>query len=401
MNVATNLPSRRPGSFAKLLAVPLAATLMAMFFVAHAGETRNVELLWEVLLRSPHYGTTFNWVYGHYQESDTLDQLLSRCERLVEEEPENADYHRLLGMVYRRNGDGASAEKMFRAARRLDPDDSVSAAYLGESLVALKRFPEAVEALEESLKLKPPKTDLRKLLLVLIVCYEELGKTQKAAEMQKLFETLFPPEEELNAEIAEIYRAAGQFDKALARYELLVSKNDNEFAVARFSLAAADIKFQLGRGREALEDLETLLKRLDPENPMFDRMIGYRNELLGRLASLCENKGDFVSAARFQERLHRHSRHSVDVERLFVLYDRAGETDKAELAFFHLALRPGNFEQKLSAIDRMIARGRYDAVERVLDFLEIHDGARDEFLLRRWAVDCFRSLTPTALHTKK
>lgn len=59
-----------------------------------------------------------------YLRQGDYEQAMTKLEKSLEENPDNATAHRALGLVYERLGDNSRAEKEYRTAVRQDPNDA-------------------------------------------------------------------------------------------------------------------------------------------------------------------------------------------------------------------------------------------------------------------------------------
>ncbi len=415
--------------------VPLLILSLGCVLGTHAetdtADRQAIDRYWEILVRSPRYGTTFDRVSGHYAKTHDYQKLRIRCHAWVAAEPQNAKSHRLLGMVYREQGDWDSAIASFREAVRLDPDEMLSAYYLGMT-VGIFNLPDGIEILEKAVNRVDVRKesiqgrhDFREAMIYLSYYYLFHGKPEKTIQTLDRLEKLFQEDQETKIQIAEILEHINPLRKeALVRFERLAKTSEDESVRLQCLLAAACIRVREESSPEVLRDLEKLLENLQPTSPMLEpvrarleRLVNsypvspevldfyarwmahlpderYKQSKISaffHLTHKAEQQGDFAAAARFQKQLCRYKHDIENWERLFVLYDMGGEVDQAEKLLPNLVLRQKNFDARLAAIDRMIFRKRLDSVERILDFLEIHDGVRNEILLRRWAVALLRA----------
>lgn len=90
-----------------------------------------------------------NMAAAYYQRGQ-LDAALERGLRALREDKRNADGHYVLAIVYRRLGKQAEAERHFREALRLEPDNPEFLNAHGTMLCAERRYGEAVDLFDQA-----------------------------------------------------------------------------------------------------------------------------------------------------------------------------------------------------------------------------------------------------------
>ena len=89
-------------------------------------------------------------------------------------------HHNWLGLAFRRSGDLGGAEKEFRRAMELGPDQVGPAANLGSIYLQEGKVGEAAEVLERALERDPGSPEVRTNL---IVALGRLGKIDRARDL--------------------------------------------------------------------------------------------------------------------------------------------------------------------------------------------------------------------------
>ncbi len=197
-----------------------------------------------------------------------LLRSIEQFERIAEIEPDNAENHVQLGILYRTAGQAEGAEKSFRRAVALDPAQADAQVNLAYMLLEARNFDEAITALE---RIVESDSSNHRYATALADAYQQVGRFREAAD---------------------------QFGKILA-----AGRNTLELR-RRF----ADNLYLSEQVEEALEQYENLAKT-DPENPEFQL----------RIARIHTYRREFDKAWAALERARRLDRDSLDVQ-----YDTLG-----------------------------------------------------------------------------
>jgi hypothetical protein len=133
----------------------------------------------------------------------------------------NASHHYQLGDVYFQRGKLAEAEKCYRTALELDPQDIDTRAHLGQCLLRLKRPAEARPLLEGVMQEKP-EHDYGHTMMALAETLTALGETDNALlYWQHITQNHSYPRAKV--QLAELYLAKQQNDLARAQLKDVVS----------------------------------------------------------------------------------------------------------------------------------------------------------------------------------
>ncbi|MDR2756882.1 MAG: tetratricopeptide repeat protein [Planctomycetaceae bacterium] len=330
-------------------------------------EQQIIERFWDILVKSPRRGTTFDRVYTYYIDTGHVDQFLERCRNLTEQNPKHNKSWILYGLAAERRGEMEQAALAFQTALQLDTEDSVAPFYLGEVRIAQGRLREAITALELSVQRKPVRADIRNVLQTLGRTYERFGDSKKSENIWNQLEKLFPDDSEMLVQIAELLESENRYSEALKRYEKLVEQSNDEFSRARFMLAIVDIKLQQGHEQTALTDLETLLDRLAPESWLAESV---RN----RIDRIFVRKGNETGLTEFyRKRIDKHPADFESVRRLALMLRQLKQYDEArKLLTATIEKTPSNIPLRLTLIDFLTeqkeiaaAAAQYEAIDRL------------------------------------
>ncbi|MDR2441436.1 MAG: tetratricopeptide repeat protein [Planctomycetaceae bacterium] len=350
--------------------VILCSFFVSLFSIAEEAadrEQRIIERFWDILVKSPRRGTTFDRVYTYYIDTGHVDQFLERCRNLTEQNPKHSKFWILYGLAAERRGEMEQAAHAFQTATQLDHEDSVAPFYLGEIRIAQGRLREAITALELSVQRKPVRADVRNVLQTLGRTYERFGDSKKSETIWNQLEKLFPDDTEMLVQIAELLESENRYSEALKRYEKLVEKSNDEFSRVRFMLAIVDIKLQQGYEQDALADLETLLDRLAPESWLAESV---RN----RIDRIFVRKEDETGLAEFyRNRIEKQPADFESIRRLVLTLRQLKQLGEArKLLTETIEKTPSNIPLRLTLIDFLTeqkemtaAVAQYEAIDRL------------------------------------
>jgi tetratricopeptide (TPR) repeat protein len=207
-----------------------------------------------------------------YAEAGDGEKALATLKNVVAARPDSADAHFNLGMLYVKQGQPQqeqAAVAEFQEALRLEAGMDAGRLALGQVLLSLQKYSEAVpvildytrrkpkdaqgfyalglayegvgksdtaiEALERSASLAPNDADVR---LRLGGQLARLGKTNDAIQQLQAAERIRPSDAETHHQLALLLEKAGETERARgerARFTALKSEGDKEAAIARFN----------------------------------------------------------------------------------------------------------------------------------------------------------------------
>ncbi|MDR1963873.1 MAG: tetratricopeptide repeat protein, partial [Planctomycetaceae bacterium] len=312
-------------------------------------EQQTADRFWEILVKSPRRGTTFDRVYAYYVDTGHAEQLLQYCQNLTEENPKYAKAWMLYGLTAERRGLIEDAANAFQNATQLDSKDTVAPFYLGELRMVQGRLSEAIDALEIAAQRQPTRTEIRAVLQTLGRAYERFGEPQKSAAVWNKLEQLFPEDPEMLVQIAELLESENRFDEALKRYEKLIATAGDEFSRVRYVLALVDIKLKQGNEQDALENLNKLLDHLAPESWLAE-------SVRDRIERIFIRNNDITGLVEFyRARLEKHSTDFEAVRRLALAMRQLGQLDDArQLLSTTIEKTPSHIPLRLTLIDFLI-----------------------------------------------
>ncbi|GHT36066.1 hypothetical protein FACS189427_06940 [Planctomycetales bacterium] len=273
-----------------------------------------IERYRQILLRFPKRGISFDKVFNSYSEADCIPLLLdsfTQFKASAKTPLETANAEILLGLVYERCNEHTKAAECFARAAELDNSSPTAPFYLAENLLALKKYNEAEIALKTALQYNPNRLEVLPVLRLL----------------------------------------AGVLNK-LEKYD------------------------------EAITVLRQALKIESEVEPANEQM----PELLELLSKRAEQQGNLAEAIQEQEKLcGLYSRRTIRTEnptekialkkqlgRLLTLYIKNEDKENSYQMFFNAVLSAGSVSEQIGYIIKMLAAGQFQSVEKVLDFLEIH-----------------------------
>lgn len=272
--------------------------------------------------------------------SDQVDEALKLYHELAREEPDDYRIHLRLSQIYREKRQYEEAQKELAEAKRLAPGNLEILYNEVNLLEAQGRLQEAIAALKQILELTEKSSYSQGEAANRRVFLERLGllyrNNGQYAEAVATFEQLgkFDPDlgPRVATQIAETYRQAKQFNKALEVIEPAAKKYPgNDMVVVMHATVLAD----LGRWNEAIQVAERLLKaKKDRESWI-------------ALAQIYEKTKRFDQMARALDEAQKLNRRKSDEVTIWflrgVMYERSKRYEQAEAAFHKvLEMEPDN-----------------------------------------------------------
>jgi len=97
-------------------------------------------------------GETYMQIAAHFLETGQLDLALINAKTSLEKEPDNAQTHNIIALIYQRLGEQALADRHFKSAIKLQPKNSYIRNAYGAFLCAQDRFEEADQQFQMALE---------------------------------------------------------------------------------------------------------------------------------------------------------------------------------------------------------------------------------------------------------
>jgi tetratricopeptide (TPR) repeat protein len=294
-----------------------------------------------------------------YAANGEMEKALITLKNLIAEQPDSADAHFNLGLVYARQGqskDEEAAVTEFQEALRLDPSMDPARIALGRVLISLQKYSEAapaaleytrhrpqdpqgfyelgqafqglkqpepaVKALEHAAALDPRDAVIRFDLGMLLA---NTGQTDAAILQLKAAERINPSDVEIHKELTLLLDKKG--DKEGSRFEraklaALKSDTDKETGIARLNEKASE-DLSAGNAKAAAESYGQAVQ-LNPRDP----------KLRYNLSLALDRMGDLVSERKELERaVELDPKLAVAQNQLGLLALRSGRQAEAEQRF--------------------------------------------------------------------
>ena len=336
----------------RIFTLILFAGITVLFFgITAAEEKRIIERYLQIVLRSPKRGIAFDKVFNSYSERNCIPLLLEYCSRqrdTAKTPLETANAETLLGLVYERVNEREKAVECFTRAAELDESSPTAPFYLAENLLILEKFNEAEQALKTALQRNPNRLEIPPILRTLGTVLIKSKKYDAAIDVLQQTLKIGPNNRQTLELLAEGYASAKQFE-----------------TTSKIVLQLLDIK----------GDME--VQKNVPQ-------------LLEKLSKITEEQNELQTAIQYQELLCSISKSKQHRSRLLSLYVKNGNSEAAFQLFFNLILSSGSVSEQTGYIVKMLLLGEFRAVEKVLDFLEIHQEPH-------WQIDFCRVLVENSI----
>jgi tetratricopeptide (TPR) repeat protein len=243
-------------------------------------------------------------------------------EKLRVLEPEIAEVHANLGLIYFEERKFDQAVPALRQALKLKPSLVKSESLLAMSLSELGRYSEALPGLEKGFRRSSEPEIKRMCGLELERSYTALKKDSKSVEVAIELNRLYPDDPEILYQTGKVY---GNF--AFLTMEKLAQVAPG--SVWRH-LAAAEARESQGSYSEAIQEYRETL-RLEPNRPGIHYRIG--RSLMGRFWQR-QSQDDVAAAEKeFEEELRSHPDNANAAYELGEMRRKNGQTDEAERYF--------------------------------------------------------------------
>jgi tetratricopeptide (TPR) repeat protein len=335
-----------------------------------------------ILERNPRRSTSLDRAYDYYAATGDSETLITRYSEKIIDSPEDANLWLVLGLLHSERGDSGEAIAAFRQAETVDPTNALASYYLGEALVPTGLLMDAAEALERAVEREPVgRGDMLDALQLLGKVYGRLGEDEKASTVWDKLEEAFPNDQDVLEQLAETLRTEQCWDEALVRYERLIASEGNDpYARARWVMAAAAIKDDLGRKSEAISDYESLLDILDPDNWMYE-------SVRDRIEETFLRQNDLAGLAQYYERRLASGSRDVDaMRRRARLLVRLGRNDEAsEMLDSAIALAPSSADLRLARIDLLVAEDDFAKAAAAYEALDELDPNNPDYI-QQWGM---------------
>ena len=327
-----------------------ARSLVEMGEIARAVETCQKASELDPSATEPHQ--ILGEIYYSYGRGDRAmkQKALAQFETVIELEPEHLNALRSLGELYADLGRDQDSADAWRKVREISPG-SFGAYYFGaKALADAGNVSEAIEVLENGLRLRD---DVPEYLLLLGGLYEQTGESGKAIELYQgalerlpkthlrlthetaltlmaaqrsaeaipLLEQIHEVSSEADIDLARAYRAEKRVPEAVELLEGVLRRNPHDFE-ANFELGRSLVF--LGEKDRARAKFEYLVKVQDPKAEPF-RIYSMRH-----LAFIYEEEGRFDEAISLLEDVVRLRPGDLDSRlTLFYTYKEASRVEES------------------------------------------------------------------------
>ena len=192
-------------------------------------------------------------------DMELLTKAVGQFERIAEIEPDKAENHMQLGLLYRSTGQAGKAEQSLRRAVELDPSQADARVNLAYMLLEARNFEEAISVLE---KIVDQDRGNQRYVTALADAYQQVGRFRDAASLLERILAQGGNTLELRRRFADNLYYSEQVGKALEQYEALVRTDPENL---EFHTRISRIHAYRGELEKAWEALERA-RRIDPES---------------------------------------------------------------------------------------------------------------------------------------
>jgi serine/threonine-protein kinase len=209
------------------------------------------------------------------------DLAIQEFQRALELDPRSAEAWQQIATAYESLGRPSDAEASIRKAIALRPDNWAGYNALGGFFLRAERYPEAADAYQKVLDLTPDNPVGYSNLGVVLKCMQDRVGARRMYEKA----IALNPSYFAYTNLAVLYYADGDFEKAASTYEQALALNDRDYRpwtglAGAYKAMGRTEKFRTA-SRRALELAEAESGR-DPNNPEIQGAVAYSSALLGK-----------------------------------------------------------------------------------------------------------------------
>ena len=340
----------------------------------------EIEQLAAVLEKDPRPGIAFDKVYAFHTDQGTLDQLretyLGRAAAATG--VDGASFWIIVGLIDLQRGHAPQAIAAFTCAEKIAPDNFMTSFLLGQSQLQAFQSTPAARSLERALLKQASPTDLKEAFQFLGRIYRRSHQNEKALDLGKRMEALFPGDVRVTEQIAMTLVEENSLELALPRFQELGRITDDKQRQIHFLIEAADIKSRLGQSAAALADFDGLLNQLNPDDASF-------REIRRRIEAMYMTRDDRIGLVKYYER--RVEEHPADWDAVIRLARRLMEVGRGHEAQEHLERglirTPTNNHLRQVMISLLLRRDKYSEAMTHYAEMEKYDPGNAE-LIRDW-----------------
>ena len=249
--------------------------------------TKALDFFTQAIVRDPNYAQSYVGLADCYNllrefaampSEEAFPRALEAAKKAVELDDSSAEAHASLAFVmFYWNWDIAGAEREFRRAIELNPNNVAAHHWYATYLMVLGRLPEALNEVERAQELDPASTAiLADKALVLF----HMGRTDEATALLKQIEASQPAFFSTHKYLSHIYLSKRDYPNYLAEAAeaARLSQDKREVAIVR----SAEQGFKAGGERGMLENILQLQKKFYAEGQLSPYLVARTSALLGR-----------------------------------------------------------------------------------------------------------------------
>jgi tetratricopeptide (TPR) repeat protein len=333
----------------------------------------------DMLKRSPEnldarriLGRIYTRMIGDAQQGkineDMLKQAIDQYKQITARDPKDMESWLSLGRLYRVSSDSVSAEKAYRQAMEIDPNNEDALTGLALVYSDIGDTKKAIEMLRVVTERDPsPRT-----LEALAQSYDQMRDYKSAVEVLKKAVAVSPDNPRFKRELARALLLSEQFDEALKLYNQIATEDPKD---SQTQLRIAEIyrqKHEFDKARQALDkarqlDSENLDVRYEEVNLLADQ--GKSDEAIKSLKAMLDDmvKKNYTASEK--------GNRLMLLERLTQLYRGGKKYNEAMEIFKQMSeLDPENNAVKLGRASLLAEMGKVD--EGVAEARKLQSGER-------------------------
>ena len=258
------------------------------------------------------------------QPGPMLDLAIQEFQKIVQIEPNQVEDRLLLGQLYTLKHDTTSAEAQFEQARRIEPNSEDVVLNLARLYGEQNNLPQAISLLQSV----PPDERTFKIDLALAAAYDQSSNTKPAIAAYQDALNLQPDNLDAQRGLAEDLLANDQADAALKIFQGIAAQDPED---VRSFLRIAELERTQGHLKQAEAALEHA-RALNPDSPEVRYNEALVDEAQGHLdqaGELLQQLADSTHHASEKYTSDEKNNRAIFLDRLATVYRDQNKTDQA------------------------------------------------------------------------
>ena len=264
-------------------------------------DAKIIERYKQMLNRKPREGSAFERLYQFYLEGAGLDAMVADYQAAAAAKPNAPNVQLILGHIYKRLGQDASAVAAYQRAVELAPTDYYPYFALGQVYAILHQHENAIRVLKQAAALSEQTQDVP--IEELTAIYKALGhayfrrdRVDEAIQAWHKISELDRQDIFARIELAALFREQELYEQAIAQHEAIIRhKADDPYRVCLSRREIGNIYEAKGDYQDAIQSYDTALALTAPGNWL-------RKDLQHRIIGIFAADSDWQGLIEYYQR---------------------------------------------------------------------------------------------------